>query len=244
MKQLNEWIETDVKRAKERSIKWLSEEYFFRDPARPYYINQDFFFSPADGIILYQKIVRPDESLVEIKGKHYTLQTAMHDSSYEKESLVIGIFMTFYDIHVNRIPLGGYLSYQHIEPIASCNRPMLNIEKDLISHNRVNPDDAEYLFYNERMLNTVYSPSIQQSYYILQIGDYDVGVIVPFTTKQHHAYFQNRRFSQIRYGSQVDLIIPLSDHYEFEVLQTDEVHVEAGVDPLIKIHPRGNKHDR
>jgi phosphatidylserine decarboxylase len=236
VKSITEWINTEVKHAKERSIKWLTEEYFFRDPVRPYFIDPNYFFSPADGIILYQKIVQPDECLVEIKGKNYTVQTAMHDPVYDQESLVIGIFMTFYDIHVNRMPLGGYLSYRHIEPITSCNRPMLEIEKELLNQSRIRPDNAEYLFYNERVVNTVYAPSIQQHYFILQIGDYDVGVIVPYSTKQHHPYFQNRRFSQIRYGSQVDLIIPLSKRFEFEVLQSNEVHVEAGVDPLIKIH--------
>ena len=39
----------------------------------------------------------------------------------------------------------------------------------------------------------------------------------------------------IRYGSQVDLIVPLSPKFDFETLQKTTHHVEAGLDPLIKI---------
>ena len=46
---------------------------------------------------------------------------------------------------------------------------------------------------------------------------------------------QNERFSQIRYGSQVDLIIPLDGSTGFELLLEEGNHVEAGVDPLLKI---------
>lgn len=239
-KPLQEWLDTEVKSVKEKSIKWLSEEYFFRDPTRPYYLNPDYFYAPADGIILYQKIVRPDECLVEIKGKPYTLQQALQNPAYHRESLVVGIFMTFYDIHVNRIPLGGYLSYQRLEAITSYNRPMLEMEKAIVNHLRLTPkEDAEYLFFNERVSNTIYAPTLQQAYYVLQIGDYDVGLIVPYATKQHQPFFQNRRFSQIRYGSQVDLIVPLSRRYDFKLLQSEGMHVEAGIDPLIKILTKG-----
>jgi hypothetical protein len=49
---------------------------------------------------------------------------------------------------------------------------------------------------------------------------------------------QGRRFSQIRYGSQVDLIVPLSSRFDFTTIQETGDHVEAGVDPLIKKTPK------
>ena len=52
---------------------------------------------------------------------------------------------------------------------------------------------------------------------------------------QVNQFSQNERFSQIRYGSQVELIVPLSERFEFEFIQDTGVHVEAGLDPLIKI---------
>lgn len=235
-KTLQSWIDTDVGPVKDKPMSWLSQFYFFRDPIRPAYSDLSYFFAPADGIILYQKIVHPDETLIDIKGKNYSLQDAMQDPSYDKESYVVGIFMTFYDVHINRIPFPGRLAYEEKEKISSYNHPMLSTEKYLVNEAIVNTQTANYLFSNQRVLNTVYAPAIQQQYYILQIADYDVDVITPFSFRQNQFFHQNRRFSQIRYGSQVDLIIPRSKIYEFEFTQREGMHIEAGLDTLIKIH--------
>src|SRR5437867_3761038 len=108
-KNLHEWLETEVEPFREQSIAWISQYHFFRDPIRPTYSDLSYFFSPADGIILYQGIVQPKEPIVKIKGKAYTLQDALRDADYNEPSLVIGIFMTFFDVHVNRVPYPGQL---------------------------------------------------------------------------------------------------------------------------------------
>lgn len=234
-KTLREWIETEVKPVSSKSLRWLSEQYFFRDPSRPMFSNADFFYPPADGIILYAKQVAADESIVDIKGKPYSLRTAMQDKDYDKKSLVIGIFMTFYDVHINRIPYAGRLSYKELESLSSYNYPMLDVEKDIINDIEPYTNNADYLFHNQRILNRVYNMDLKQFYYILQVADYDVDCITPFRLKQNQAVAQNQRFSQIRYGSQVDLIIPVSEQFDFIPLIETGMHVEAGVDPLVKI---------
>lgn len=239
-KTLEEWIQTDISKIKNKSMKWLSEEYFFRDPNRALYADSSYFFAPADGIILYSKIVDADESIIDIKGRSYSLKDAMRKEEYNERSLVIGIFMSFYDVHINRIPYAGRLDYEELETISSHNLPMLDIEKNLIEALKLNTENAEYLFYNQRMLNTIFSMELQQKYYILQIADYDVDCITPFRLKQNKHFAQGQRFSQIRYGSQVDLIIPLSENFEYVPLLESGMHVEAGVDPIVKIskkHP-------
>lgn len=238
-KTLREWIETEVKEVSTKPLRWLSEQYFFRDPARPMFSHTSFFYPPADGVILYAKHVAPDESIVDIKGKPYSLKTAMRDNDYDKESLVIGIFMTFYDVHINRIPYAGRLSYKELESINTYNYPMINVEKDVINDIEPYTNNAEYLFNNQRVLNRVYSMDLKQHYYILQVADYDVDCITPFRLKQNQPFAQNQRFSQIRYGSQVDLIIPLLERFDFEPLVDAGMHVEAGVDPLVKVTKKG-----
>ena len=47
---------------------------------------------------------------------------------------------------------------------------------------------------------------------------------------------QNSRFSLIRWGSQVDLVLPLDERFNFELLLENEMHVNAGLDKLIKIN--------
>ena len=234
-KSLQDWVETDVKAVKNKPLDWLSNHYFFRDPARPIYTDRSFFFAPADGIIVYQKQVKPDDPIIDIKGENYTLCDALQDETFDEECLVIGIFMSMYDVHINRIPYSGTLCYDELEPIGSYNLPMLDVETDLISELKISNEKSEYLYKNQRMLNTIYSSKLGVHYYLLQIADYDVDCITPFQLAQNHQVSQNQRFSMIRYGSQVELIVPVSEKYKLELVQDTGVHVEAGLDPLIRV---------
>ena len=236
-KSFKEWVASDVDTGRKMSIRSLSEDFFFRDPIRPRYSDSNYLFSPADGVILYQRIVEADEPLVEIKGREYTLRQAVRDDDFRARSLVIGIFMTTYDVHINRIPYSGILSYQALPPLHTFNRPMLPLEEGLMRGHGFAAGNAEYLFTNQRMLNTVRAEQLGIDYYILQIADLDVNTIQPFDLRQGQPVFQNNRFSQIRFGSQVDLIIPLSDQFQYELLIPDTWHVQAGLDALVRLVP-------
>jgi phosphatidylserine decarboxylase len=238
-KNLKEWIETDVESVNAPSQRrWLAEEYFFRDPTRPMFIDSSYFFAPADGVIIYQKRVAAADPILDIKGVPYSLRDAMRIPDLEGEYLVIGIFMTAYDAHINRIPYSGTLRYRSLPAIETHNWPMIGVETALLENVGVWSEETEYLHKNQRMLNRIMCSSLGLTYYLLQIADYDVGCITPFDLDQNVCMAQNQRFSQIRFGSQVDLIIPLSDRCEFQTMQEVGVHIEAGVDPLVKVLPK------
>jgi len=232
---LKDWVETEVQPFRGESISWISQYHFFRDPIRPTYSDLSYFFSPADGIILYQQTVRPDDCIVRIKGRAYSLRDALRDPNYSAPSLVIGIFMTFFDVHVNRVPYPGKLSFKESDGIDTYNHPMLDVEKGLLHDLRVPTDSLEYLHHNQRVVNRIHSAVLGQCYYVLQIADYDVDCITPFSLKQNQPVGQGQRFSTVRYGSQVDLIVPLSPRFDFVTVQNIGDHVEAGVDPLIRL---------
>ena len=234
-KGMQEWLESEVEPFREKSIAWISQYHFFRDPIRPTYSDVSYFFSPADGVILYQKTVKPEEPIVEIKGKAYTLRDALREPEYNQTSLVIGIFMTFFDVHVNRIPYPGQLSFKELDPIDTYNHPMLDVERSIFDDLRIPTESLEYLHHNQRMVNRIHSTELGGPYYLLQIADYDVDCITPFSLKQNQAASQGERFSVVRYGSQVDLIVPVSRRFDFELLHETGCHVEAGLDPLIKL---------
>ena len=240
-KTLSEWLADDVQKVRGESVRWLSQNYFFRDPPRATYSDSSFFFSPADGVIVYQRLVDPsaEDAIVFVKGRPYTLRDAMRDPAYDSPSMVIGIFMTFYDVHVNRMPYAGLLWYRCLEPIDTYNHPMLSVERALVEELSVSFRGADYLHHNQRVVNRVASAQLGQSYHVLQVADYDVDCITPFDARQCQPRLQGERFSQIRFGSQVDLIVPLSDRYHFEFVQDVGHHVEAGVDPLIHISAKG-----
>ena len=84
------------------------------------------------------------------------------------------------------------------------------------------------------MYNKIYNSSLDYTYYIIQIADEDVNVIAPFK-QQGDLCTQNERFSLIRWGSQVELVLPLDSRYRFKTLLDNTMHVNAGIDKLIKI---------
>lgn len=221
------------------NIEKMYTERFLRDPYRPNYINKNYFYSPADGVILYQHILKPTEKLAEVKGVHYDLQDMMEDLTFDKTCLVIGIFMTYYDVHINRIPYGGYLKFKLLSPTASYNRPMLFTEKNLFKNRVINAyKNMDYIKTNARMLNTIYNPNLDYTYYLTQIADAEVNVITHFTVEQNTWFNQNERFSLIRWGSQVELILPIDKRYEFTPVWPDHFHVEATNDRLVKIQKK------
>ncbi|MFI9006158.1 phosphatidylserine decarboxylase [Actinosynnema sp. NPDC053489] len=235
-KALRTWVEDEVAPLAGKSTAWLAQFHFFRDPHRPRFVDPTHFFSPADGVIVYQRVVEPDEPLVEIKGGAYTLRQALRAPRYPHRSLVIGVFMTFYDVHVNRVPYPGSLSYRRLDALDTRNRPMLDVENDLLELLRVDLSRTDYLRRNQRVVNRVVSPRLRLPYYVLQVADHAVDCILPFDLAQNVPRRQGDRFSQIRYGSQVDLVIPLSPGLELEPVQRVTDHVQAGIDPLVRVH--------
>ena len=231
-KTIEQWLKEDVNPLKDADPDTMYSVLFFRDPNRPIFCDVDFAFSQADGIIIDQKVVKPDEKIAEVKGVQYTPQKLLDDDSFDKEALVISIFMSQWDVHVNRLPTNGVLYYKKVDPLQTLNIPMLFEERDIMK-GRINYAHMGYPTKNGRMVNTIINGSY--TYYLVQIADSDVNVICPFDTDQGNHYFQNERFSVVRYGSQVSLILPLADCFDFEPLEKVSRHVEAGLDKLVHI---------
>src|SRR5437879_11814848 len=104
-KTLQDWLDTDVRPFRDKPLTWLSQYHFFRDPIRPTYSDLGYFFSPADGIIIYQREVGTDECIVEIKGRTYCISDAMRDPYYDARRLDIGIFLTLFVLLLIRLAL-------------------------------------------------------------------------------------------------------------------------------------------
>lgn len=229
------WVDREVNPYLAEPVSWLSTSHFFRDPSRPQVSDRRFFFSPADGVILYQKEVDAAEGVLDVKGCDYSVREILRDPSLEGRYLVVGIFMTFYDVHVNRIPYAGRLSYRRGGRLRTHNLPMLDMEHGLLQSLRVDHERAEYLHHNERVINRVDVNSLRMRYWVVQIADYDVDSILPFRQQQNIFRSQGRRFSQIRYGSQVELVVPIGNGTTLTPVQPVGWHVKGGLDPLLRV---------
>jgi len=237
-----DWLNR-IQRFRKQDIGELSEGFFFRDPTRSLKINPFVFYSPADGVLLYQKEVNPGEEIIEVKGRNFTLKNLLMDNDFNQKCLVIGIFLTFLDVHIVRIPTSGNVFYKDLPKIKSSNLPMTFFERDLLNESKIDYKDMKYLFYNSRKLSKVIYPRLDYTYYIVEISDSDVDLSLHLK-KNGEFHLQGDRLSVIRYGSQVDLVLPQDTRYQFELLQEEGMHVEAGVDPLVRVIYRGYEDEK
>jgi phosphatidylserine decarboxylase len=237
MEKLSDFLKrSSVKQQLKKPITELLANDMNRDPSRPIYYDKNYFISPADGFVIYNKIVDPDEDIINVKGGEYTVNTLLREEIKEK-CLVIGIFMTVLDVHVNRLPTSGFVSYEKLPTLKVTNLSMRPIEKAILEQANIDHNEMRYSFYNEAMKNKVLVPYLNQHYWILQIADFEVDVIVAFG-EQNEFYTQCSRFSLVRLGSQVDLIIPLKNkNIQFQSLIPEDgiYHVIAGEDQLVRI---------
>jgi phosphatidylserine decarboxylase len=233
---LADWRDTHVRQFRQLPPADISQRHFFRDPYRTIHLDCRYFLAPADGIIVYNRAVT-DDSPLDVKGRPFTLQQIIGDDNFTQPCLVIGVFMTNYDVHINRVSQAGLLTRKKLAPVLTANLPMKIVEDGIFADDPAYARrGTDYLFANERMINRIYSPLLDLTYYIVQIADDDVHMICPFHPEPQRFYQQGDRFSIIRHGSQVDLVIPLDDDkYLLTSLVPDRHHVEGGRDKLVLI---------
>ena len=63
-----------------------------------------------------------------------------------------------YDVHINRIPYAGNLSYRALPAIETYNWPMLGVETALLEEAGPWAHHSRYLHNNQRVLNRVWGP--------------------------------------------------------------------------------------
>ena len=233
----DEWIKKVARPFWEKSTEEQDYQLFMRETPRAIVYDTNAFYSCADGIVVYNKIVKSAQEKVDLKGVPYSIDEIMGEDLVDGPCLICGVFMTFADVHVNRVPYTSTIEYKRLDPIMTMNMSMDAQEEKIfgakIKHGKVVKGvKNQYLYNNARMLNTFYVPEKNYKYYVVQVADYDVNAILPFATKQRTMIMQGDRFSFIRWGSQCDIIMPLRKDLKIQPLIGTDMHVEAGVDKI------------
>jgi len=152
------------------SITLLFTLYFFRDPKRTIPDEQRIILAPADGKII----------LVEPYGQ----------SVSGNSSTLVSIFMSPFNVHVNRIPISGKITHLRYCPgqflMAFDHRSMESNEKMEIA---IDNGEIEVLFN--------------------QISGFLARRIV-CTLRSGEIVKIGKRFGMIKFGSRVDIILPSS----------------------------------
>ena len=187
---------------------------FYRDPERSSYFSNNTICSPADGKIIYVKYVNNSANPEAVKNsKKYSLKELTHIDSLSEGVFHIGIMMSFLDVHVNRAPISGKVEFlKHIK----------GTFKSLKKYDSI--------FENERAVMIIKGHNIKIG--IVQIASRLVRMIVPYVNVGDVVNCGDK-IGKIRFGSQVDILIPNKNGLNIKVEKND--YVKAGLTPIATI---------
>jgi phosphatidylserine decarboxylase len=206
--------------------------WFFRDPPRiaP---AQAGLLSPADGTVVYVRQVAPGEPVLSIKqGVTATIHDLLR-ADVEGTKLVIGIFMSPFDVHYNRAPLTAHVDFIQHHPSRGKNLHMGPMHWRILRGHEPYYEDSMHIVENERTVTRFLGRyrDAELPYYVVQIGARTVnGIDSYFGPGEEVA--RGQTFGMIRIGSQVDLIVPW--RAEFETLVQPGDKVRAGETLLLR----------
>lgn len=180
---------------------------FYRDPERTAPPGEEAIVSPADGVVIYVKGSEGGEIPVSAKvGRRYPLEELTRTELQSEEAVVIGIALSFLDVHVNRAPIAGRVSVQ---------RHFAGRFGSL--------KDPEAVVRNERSTTVIENSRLQAA--VVLIASRLVRRIVTYVQANDEVAL-GERIGVIRFGSQVDLVLPART--ELEVLVEPGQRVRAG----------------
>lgn len=197
--------------------------WFFRNPPRTAPAEAG-LLSPADGTVVYVRKVEPGEDVVVIKqGLRATVQDiAREDDGAAK--LVIGIFMSPFDVHYNRAPLGATIDFIRRHPAAGENAHMGPMHWRTLFNVEPRYANSVHIVQNERAVTRFvgeYRGEILP-FYVVQIGARTVNGIDTYYQPGERVE-RGTTFGMIRIGSQVDLIVAWREGLQPRVQPGDKV---------------------
>ena len=180
---------------------------FYRDPDRDPPAKRNVLVSPADGTIRYVHRIKSGEALFSKKAKQRFSVKELTGTDILKDGVfLVGIEMNIMDVHVNRAPVAGKICLQkHIPGAFYSLRLMKSIQE------------------NERVTT------------VIDTGSYLVGVIqiASRTVRRIQSYHKEgdrvklgQRIGMIKFGSQVDVVIP--DLNNLRITVEPDMEVRAG----------------
>ncbi|MDO4178920.1 MAG: phosphatidylserine decarboxylase [Phascolarctobacterium sp.] len=145
--------------------------YFFRDFHRITPPDENILYAPADGTVMKVEEIYEDEYLFT-------------------ECKKVTIFLSVFNVHTNRAPLGGEIKYQRYTVGGF-----------------IPADDRRATFMNERHAIGVDNGEFQ--YMVIQVAGLLARRIVSWVTLGHRLE-QGETYGMIKFGSSTELIVPKS----------------------------------
>jgi len=207
--------------------------WFYRDPPRepP---TETGLLSPADGTVVYVKRAAPGEKVIAIKrGLEASIEDILRED-VDQPKLIVGVFMSPFDVHVNRAPLDArVVAVRHHEARGKGNVHMGPMHWRSVLGIEPRYRGSTHIVRNERAVTVFEGRYRGQDLraYVVQIGALAVNGIESFV-QPGMAVARGERFGMIGIGSQVDLVVPLIEGMEPRVAPGDSVR--AGETILVR----------
>lgn len=177
---------------------------FFRDPERVSPELRNSILSPADGKIIYIKKIDKDEFPFAVKKRHHIPLTELIQNDFiVSGGYQIGISMNFLNVHVNRAPISGKVTY--LKKIPGKFKSLRHVKS---------------LLENERVCTVIKGEKLDVC--VVQIASRLVRRIITYI-EMGHRVVSGQRIGMICFGSQVDLLLPYDPGVEILVKENDEV---------------------
>jgi len=207
--------------------------WFFRNPQRVVPPESAGILSPADGTVVYVKHMKPQESVINIKkGMEATLSDITRED-IDKPKIVIGIFMSPFNVHYNRVPVSGEIRFVHHYPATvDRNVSMLSMHLRTVFKRPPFYRNSTHIVQNERTVTKIEGKyqNNDLACYVVQIAAKSVDGIDVYMDEGHQVK-AGEVFGMIRIGSQVDLVITPLEGLNVKVSPGDKV--KAGQTVLI-----------
>jgi phosphatidylserine decarboxylase len=182
--------------------------WFFRNPRR-YPPAGEHILSPADGTVVYVQRLEPQEKVISIKKGMQVSLTDIVQEDLARSKILIGIFMSPFNVHYNRMPVIGKVEFIHHHPARSKNHHMASMHWRTALGRTPFFQHSRHIIENERKVTKVQGEFRQEPlpYYVIQIAAKSVNGIDSFI-KVGETIETGQIFGMIRIGSQVDLVVP------------------------------------
>lgn len=187
--------------------------FFFRDPSRKVTLGEGLFLSPADGFILDIEDARCEE-----------------DTSFQGKTKVVKIFMSIFNVHIQRAPADGIVKFIRYKPgkflpantknaYAENEQNLIGVETQIKGCNSENKKNDK--------------PAQKVCVLIKQIAGIIARRIVCWV-EEGESVRRGQKIGLIKFGSQVNIYLP----QDFEILVKKRGKVKAGITTIAKM--KGN----
>ena len=203
--------------------------WFFRNPPR-FVPEGNNIVSPADGTVVYVKEGNPGQELIVIKQGVAATITDIVRQDISSSKLLIGVFMSPFDVHYNRAPLAGKIESITHYPSEQENMHMGVMHLRTLLGLRPYYRNSRHIVENERTVTRILAAHRDAPIrcYVVQIAAKTVNGIDSYIPEGGEIA-KGEIFGMIRIGSQVDTILPKIPGIKVKVRPGDKVRAGESI---------------